>query len=113
MNEGNESFPSTETRNRKKRYGFRYLSKKALECSRMTKRTTKGGGSEFTSITKALSFPNALSSEISITDLHDCTTESGGPPLFESVDELEGEGKEMSFGDAIFDGEYPHKVSNI
>jgi hypothetical protein len=34
--------------------GIRYSSKKALEYSRMTKRTTKAVGSEFVSMTKAL-----------------------------------------------------------
>jgi hypothetical protein len=107
MNEGDESFPSTETRKRNRCFGFKYSSKKALERSRVMRRTIKAGGSKFTTVTKALSYPSVLVNEIRINDHHDFAIGSRGPPLFESVDELKGKRKEMSYGDAISDKEYP------
>jgi hypothetical protein len=71
MNEENESFSSTETWKRRRHSRFRYSSKQALKQLRMTRRTAKAGGSDFTTIIKALLYPSALSSEISITDHHD------------------------------------------
>jgi hypothetical protein len=51
MNDLGKSVPSTETRKKKRGSGFRYSSKKALERSRLSKKTTKIGGSEFTTVT--------------------------------------------------------------
>jgi hypothetical protein len=73
----------------------------------------KVGISEFTTFTKALLYPSTLSSKINITNHHNCTIGLGGLPLLESLDELDGERKEMSFGNSIFDGEYPQKVNII
>jgi hypothetical protein len=71
------------------------------------RRTAKVGGFDFTTITKVLLYPSALSSEISITDHYDCAIGSSGPPLLESIDKLEVEKIEMRFGNTIFDNEYP------
>jgi hypothetical protein len=59
----------------------------------VTRRTTTVGGSDFTTVIKALSYPSAQSSKISITKHHDSAVGSGGPPLLESVDEFEGDWK--------------------
>jgi hypothetical protein len=115
MNEGNESFPSTETQKKKRCFGFRYSSRKALERSRLTRRIAKTGRFELTSITMALLYPNAFSSKKSIMvfDHHGCVGVLARPPYFESIDEVEGERKEMSIGNEIIDGEYPQRVRNI
>jgi hypothetical protein len=59
------SNPSTETRKEKRDSGFRYLSKKVLDRSKLNRKSTKDRGFQYASITKALAYPSALSSEIS------------------------------------------------
>jgi hypothetical protein len=73
MNEGDESVLSTENLKRKRRSGFRYSSKKALERSRLSKSNAKAGGFGFTCVMKVLTYPN-----------------TGGLVLLESVNELTG-----------------------
>jgi hypothetical protein len=98
MNDLGESVPSMETKKKKRGSGFRYSSKKAIECSRLSKKTTKAGGSEFTTITKALTCSSALSSEI---DHLDCV--SGGRHLLDSVLKADGVRVESSFANIISD----------
>jgi CRISPR/Cas system CMR-associated protein Cmr5 small subunit len=43
MSEADGTFPTTVTGKRKRRSEFRYSTKKALECSRLSKKTAKGG----------------------------------------------------------------------
>jgi hypothetical protein len=85
MNVLGESVPSTEIRKKKRGSRFRYSSKKVLERSRLSKKTAKACGSEFTTTAKALVFSSVLSSQ---TDHPDCATSSGGQPLLQSVLEL-------------------------
>jgi hypothetical protein len=113
MNEGYESLPSTKTRKTKKGSGFRYSSKKALERSRLSKRTAKARMTEFTSVMKALSYPSGLSREISISNHQECAAEFGSPLFLEAVDDLEVEKVEFIFGNESIDGEYQQRVSNI
>jgi hypothetical protein len=74
MSEADETLPITETGKRKRRSKFRYSTKKALEHSKLSKRTTKGGILDFVSVTNALTYPSALLSEIGVVDLGDCST---------------------------------------
>jgi hypothetical protein len=71
------------------------------------KRTPRGGGFEFTSVTKALTFPNTLLNEISNSQFDGCATGSSGPSLLESVEEVEGERIEISLGDVSLVSDYP------
>jgi hypothetical protein len=89
MNEGDELFPSIETRKRKRRYGFRYSRKKELERLRAKKRTAKFRRSKLTTVTKVLLYVSALSYELGIIDQHDYAIGSRGLPLLETVHELE------------------------
>lgn len=98
MNDLGKLVPSTETRKKNRGSGFRYSSKKALERSRLLKKITKGGGSEFSTVTKALTFSSALSSEI---DHLDCATRSSRRSLFDSVLEIDGVRIESSFANLI------------
>jgi hypothetical protein len=98
MNDLGESVPSTETRKKKRCSGFRYSSKKALERSKLSKKTAKAGGSEFTTVTKALTFSSTLSSEI---DHPDCASGSSGRPLCDSVLENDGVRVESSFANLV------------
>jgi hypothetical protein len=93
MNEGDESFPSIQTWKRRRCSRFRNSSKKALKCSRAINTIAKSRGFELTSVRNDLLYASALSSEFDIIGHHDCATGSSVPPLLESVDELEGEGK--------------------
>jgi hypothetical protein len=103
MNEGDEAIESTVTRKKKRHSGFRYSSKKVLERSRVKRETTNVGGIQFKSVTKALSYPSE----------HDCSARSSFPLCLDSVEELDGDGVELSCGNAItFDG-CNIKVSNI
>jgi hypothetical protein len=88
MNEGDEAIESMVTRKKKRRSGFRYSSKKVLE---------------------ALSYP----SEIGDIVHHDCSVRSGFPLCLDSVEELDGDGVELNYGNAItYDG-CNIKVNNI
>jgi hypothetical protein len=99
MNEGDELFPSMETRKRKRRSRFRFSSKKTLECSRLMRRTAKAGGCEFTSVIRTLLYPSVIPSELCVTDIHGCAAKSCESPILESIDKFERERKETSNGD--------------
>jgi hypothetical protein len=91
MSEADGTIPTMVTGKRKKGFGFRYSTKKALECSRLSKKTTKGRVLEFASVTKALTYPSVLLSEIGVVDLTDCSNGSIGLASLHSVDENEEE----------------------
>jgi hypothetical protein len=98
MNVLGELVPSTEIRKKKRGSRFRYSSKKVLERSRLSKKTAKACGSEFTTVAKALVFSSVLSSE---TDHPDCATSSGGQPLFYLVLENDGVMDMSSFANLV------------
>jgi hypothetical protein len=109
MNEGDEAIESMVTRKKKRRSGFRYSSKKVLEPSRVKRETTNVGRIQFKSVIKALSYP----SEIGDSVHHDCSVRSGFPLCLDSVEELDGDGVELNYGNAItYDG-CNIKVNNI
>jgi hypothetical protein len=98
MNVLGELVPSTEIRKKKRGSRFRYSSKKVLERSRLSKKTAKACGSEFTTVAKALVFSSVLSSE---TDHLDCATSSGRQPLLHSVPENDGVMDMSSFANLV------------
>jgi hypothetical protein len=73
MNEGDELIPTTVTRKKKRSTGFRFSSKKALECSKLT-RLSKARGCDFTSVTRTLLYPSSLPSELCTKDIHGSAT---------------------------------------
>jgi hypothetical protein len=91
MNEGNESFPSMAARKKRRHSGFRYSTRKALECSRESRKTAIAGISECTPVLRALSYPSAQTSETCLSDHSTFATGSGGSHLLESVEELHEE----------------------
>jgi hypothetical protein len=95
MSEADGSIPTTVTRKRKRGFGFRYSTRKALECSKLSKEAAKGRVFELGSVKKALTYPIELLSEIGVVDLGDCST---GPASLHSVDENEAEGIDVSIG---------------
>jgi hypothetical protein len=97
MNEGDVSIESTETRKKKRRSGFRYSSKKELDRSKVKRRTAKVVGVQFESVTRALSYPSESGGIV----LHDSAAGSCFPPCLDSVEEHDGEGMELSCGNAI------------
>jgi hypothetical protein len=86
---------------KKRRSKFRYLSKKALEGLKVTTNTVKAGGSDFTSVTKALVFLERLSCEKGIADLKEGTTDFVGPTVLKSIDKIEGERIVIRFRNTI------------
>jgi hypothetical protein len=105
MSEADGTSMTTVTGKRKRRSGFRYSTKKALEHFRLSKKIAKGGVFDFTSIRKVLMYPSALLSEIGVVDLGDCSTRSFGPTSLHSIDENEEERIDVSIGiaDAVAD----------
>jgi hypothetical protein len=102
MSEADGTIPTTVIRKRKRGSGFRYSTKKALERSRLSKKTTKGRVLEFASVRKALTYPSELLSEIGIVDLEDCSIGSIGPASLQSVDENQEERIDACIGSVIW-----------
>ena len=109
MNELDETFVSTETRKKRRRSGFRYSSKKVLQCSRVKQKTSKVGRIQLESVTKALAFW----SEIVDSVHHDCALRSSHQPFLDSVEEHDGDGIELTCGHASTFDISKLKVSNI
>jgi hypothetical protein len=110
MNEADGTSPTMVTRKRKRGSGFRYSTKKALECSRLSKEAAKGRVSELESVRKALTYLIELLSEIGVVDLGDYSI---GPASLHSIDENEEEGIDVSIGIADMIAECIREVSII
>jgi hypothetical protein len=103
--------PTTVTRKRKRRVGFTYSTKKAIERSRLSKEIAKDRVLELGSVRKALTYPSELLSEIGVVDLAECSAGSIGPASLQSVDENQEERLEASIGVAFSVSECYKKVS--
>jgi hypothetical protein len=112
MNEGKESFLSTAARKKRRRSGFKYSTRKALERSRESRRTIITSVFEFTPVTRALSYSSAQKSETCLSDFCIFATGPCGSHLLESVEELH-EWMRMNIGNASIDGDNIQKVSNV
>jgi hypothetical protein len=98
MSGADGTIPTTVTRKRKRRSGFTYSTKRAIECSRLSKEIAKGRVLELGSVRKALTYPSELLSEI-------------GHASLQSVDENQEERFEASIGLAFAVSECYKKVS--
>jgi hypothetical protein len=110
MSEADGTIPTTVTRKRKRRSGFRYSSKKALQRSKLSKEISKGGVLELGSARKALTYPSELMSEIGVISLTGCSSGSFGLASVHPVDENPEDRIEASTGNALLDVEFPNKV---
>ena len=110
MNECYESFPSIESRKKKRGSSFRFSSKKVLDCSRL-KRLAKARGCEVTSVTRTLYYPSLIPSEVCFSDFHASATTSCDSQVFVSIDKFEEEKKETSNVDQFKDCEYSKTMS--
>jgi hypothetical protein len=113
MSEADGTIPTTETRKRKRGSRFRYSTKKALDRSRLSKEKSKGRVLEFASVTKALTYPSALLSEIGVVDLGDCSTGSIGLASVHSVGENQEERIDACIGNVVSVAECSNKVNII
>jgi hypothetical protein len=104
MNERGGLIPSRETRKKRRRSGFRYSSKKDLECSKL-KRAAQTRASELVSVTKALSYQRALSSG--------GVSGSGGPFGLDGVQEQDGEELDLRQCRSMAEGECTLQVSTV
>jgi hypothetical protein len=110
MSEADGTGPNMVTRKRKRGYGFRYSTKKALERSKLSKEAAKGSVLELGSVKKALMYQIELLSKINVVDLGNSST---GPASLHSVDENEVERIDVSFEIADTIAECIRKVSTI
>jgi hypothetical protein len=88
------------------------LSKKELDRSRL-KRLAKARGCEVTSVTRTLSYPSLIPSEVCVSDFHGSAATSCESPVLVSIEEFKEERKEMSNVDYFKESEYPKMVSNF
>jgi hypothetical protein len=112
MNECDESSPAKESRKKRRGSGFRYSSKKELECSKLT-RLAKAKSCEVTSLTRTLCYPSLIPSELCVSDIYGSAATSCDSPVLVSIDEFEEERKEMSNIDHFKDSEYPKTISSL
>lgn len=112
MNDFDETIPLTVTR-KKRKFGLKFSTKKALKRSREARLVAKARGYDFSSTAKKLAFINRLSSERCIADLKDCLSETICPEMLEPVEENEEEKNEFNLVDATFAIKHPKKVNNI
>jgi hypothetical protein len=110
MIEADGTGPTTVTRKQKRGSGFRYSTKKALDCSRLSKEIAKGRVLELGTVRKALMYLIELVSEIGVVDFGDYST---GPASLHLVDENEVERIDVSIGIADTIVECIRKVSII
>jgi hypothetical protein len=82
--------PTTKSRKKKRGSGFRFSSKKVLDRSRL-KRLAEARGSEVTSVTRTLSYPSLIPSEVCFSDIQDSATTSFESPVLVSIVEFEDE----------------------
>jgi hypothetical protein len=111
MSGADGTIPTTVTRKRKRRSGFTYSTKKAIERSRLSKEIAKGRVLELGSVRKALTYPSELLSEIGVVDLAECSTGSIGLASLQSIDENQEERFEASIGLVFAVSECYKKVS--
>jgi hypothetical protein len=112
MKECDESINATGSRRKKRGSGFRFSSQKVLDRSRLT-RLAKARVCEVKSVTRTLSYPSLIPSEVCVRDIHGIVGTSTESPTLASVNEFEEERKETSKVDQLNASEYPKKVSCI
>ena len=111
MSDCDEAIPVTESRKKRRGSSFRFSSKRVLNRSRL-KRLSKARGSEVTSVTRTLSYPSLIPSEVGGSEnLASVTTASISPDLL-TVQEFEEEREETAIIDLIKDSEIYKTVSN-
>jgi hypothetical protein len=113
MSEADGTIPSTVTRKRKRRSGFKFSTKKVLERSKLLKEKATGRVLELGSVQKALMYPNSLLNEIGVVDLADCSTGSFGIISLHSVEESQEEKTDAGIGNVRSDIECCNTVSII
>jgi hypothetical protein len=113
MSEADGTIPTTVIRKRKRGSGFKFSTKKTLECSKLSKEIAKGRVLELGSVRKALTYPSSLLSEIGIVDLADCSTGSFGKISLHSVDESQEEKSNTGLGNVVSDVECYNTMSII
>jgi hypothetical protein len=110
MKECDESINATGSRKKKRRSGFRFLSQKVLDRSRLT-RLAKARVCEVKSVTRTLSYPSLNPSEVCFSDIQGIAGASCESPVLASIDEFEEERKEASKVDQLKASDYPKMVS--
>ena len=95
MSDCNEVIPITDSRKKRRGSSFRFSSKKVLNCSRL-KWLAKARGCDVTTVTRMLSYPSLMPSEVGASDFYGSATISCKLPDLLTVQELEEERKEIA-----------------
>ena len=112
MNDCDELIPITESRKKKRGFGFRFSSKRVLDRSRL-KKLAKARVCEVPSVTQTLSYPILIPSIVCASDFHGSAVTSCESLVLVTVDEFEEERKEVRNVDHIKDSEYYKSVSSF
>jgi hypothetical protein len=107
-----ESINATGSKKKRRRCGFKYSSQKVLDCSRLT-RLAKAGGCELTSVTRTLSFPSSVPSELCVGDIHAFALSPCDSSILVLIDESEEGRKEIGNVDHFNYSEYHEKVNSL
>jgi hypothetical protein len=83
-----------------------------LDRSRLT-RLAKTRGCELTSVTRTLSFPSSVPSELCVGDIHAFALSPCDSPILVSIDESEEGIKEIGNVDHFNYSEYHEKVNSL
>jgi hypothetical protein len=112
MRDCDESINATGTKKKRRRFGFRYSSQKVLDRSRLT-RLAKAGGCEVTSVTRTLSYPSSVPSELCAGDIHAFALSPCDSPILVPIDESDEGRKEIGNVDHFNYSEYHEKVNSL
>jgi hypothetical protein len=112
MRECDESINATGTKKKRRRSGLRYSSKKVLDRSRL-KRLAKAGGCDLTSVTRTLSFPSLVPSELCAGDIHAFALLACDSPVLVSIDESDEGRKGIGNVEHFKYSEYDGKVNSL
>ena len=95
MSDCDEVIPVTESRKKRRGSNFRFSSKRVLDRSRL-KRLAKARNCDVTTVTRTLSYPSLMPSEVGASDFYGSATTSCKLPDLLIVQELEEERKETA-----------------
>ena len=105
-----ELIPVTESRKKKRGSSFRFSSKKVLNRSRL-KRLSKARGCDITSVSRTLSYPSLIPSEVDTCDIFATAATTCKSPDLLTVQEFEEEREETANVGHIKDSEIYKTVS--
>ena len=111
MSDCDEVIPVTESRKKRRQSSFRFSSKRVLDRSKL-KRLAKARSCDVTTVTRTLSYPSLMPSEVVASDFYGSEATSCKLPDLLTVQEFEEEREETANVDHIKDSK-THKMVSI